>query len=232
MLAKIEDPVRRNGSRMMKMLRNPFLIFYYAGESFKRLLQGLPYFRFIRETRDTETRITLGMWFTQKIRRVNYNAYWPMHPSSIVTYPHNVYAGINTCPGYNPGCNIHAVNRIYIGDYTAIASNVGLMSGNHDLYDLRLQIEGEPIRIGKYCWIGMNTVILPEVELGDFTIVGAGAVVTKSFPEGYCVIAGNPARKIRDLDREKCIPYEMPHPYNGYIPHHRFEEYRKRNLNV
>ena len=43
-------------------------------------------------------------------------------------------------------------------------------------------------------------MILPGVTLGDNTIVGAGAVVTKSFPEGHCVIAGNPARKIKDID--------------------------------
>ena len=46
----------------------------------------------------------------------------------------------------------------------------------------------------------MNSVILPGVTLGPHTIVGAGSVVTHSFPDGYCVIAGNPARLIRTLD--------------------------------
>lgn len=41
----------------------------------------------------------------------------------------------------------------------------------------------------------MNAVILPGVELGDYTTVGAGTVVTHSFA-GHCVIAGNPARVI------------------------------------
>ena len=45
----------------------------------------------------------------------------------------------------------------------------------------------------------MNVVVLPGVELGDGTIVGAGAVVTRSFPEGECVLAGNPAKIIRTL---------------------------------
>jgi acetyltransferase-like isoleucine patch superfamily enzyme len=48
---------------------------------------------------------------------------------------------------------------------------------------------------------------MPGVVLGDFTIVGAGAVVTKSFEEGYCVIAGNPAKIIRQLDKTACIAY-------------------------
>ena len=58
---------------------------------------------------------------------------------------------------------------------------------------------GKDIIIGKKCWIGMNSVILPGVVLGDHTIVGAGAVVTKSFVDGNCVIGGNPARIIRKL---------------------------------
>ena len=45
----------------------------------------------------------------------------------------------------------------------------------------------------------MNSVILPGVVLGEHTVVGAGSIVTKSFPEGYCVIAGNPAKIIRKI---------------------------------
>lgn len=47
----------------------------------------------------------------------------------------------------------------------------------------------------------MNSVVLPGCHLGPYTIVGAGAVVTKSFPEGHCVIVGNPARIIRHLEK-------------------------------
>ena len=52
-------------------------------------------------------------------------------------------------------------------------------------------------------WIGMNSVILPGVTLGPGTVVGAGSVVTHSFPEGHCVIAGVPAKLIRNLQNEK-----------------------------
>ena len=47
----------------------------------------------------------------------------------------------------------------------------------------------------------MNSMILPGVTLGSHTVVGAGSVVTKSFPEGYCVIAGNPAKKIKAIKK-------------------------------
>lgn len=45
----------------------------------------------------------------------------------------------------------------------------------------------------------MNAIVLPGVVLGKGTIVGAGSVVTKSFEEGNCVIAGNPANIIKRL---------------------------------
>ena len=81
---------------------------------------------------------------------------------------------------------------------------MGIISSNHDAIDNDVQVKGTPIVIGRFCWMGMGTVILPEVQLGDFTIVGAGAVVTKSFPEGYCVLGGNPAKVIKQLNREEC----------------------------
>jgi len=45
----------------------------------------------------------------------------------------------------------------------------------------------------------MNAVILPGVVLGPKTSVGARRIVTKSFPNGSCVIAGNPAKIIKNL---------------------------------
>lgn len=45
----------------------------------------------------------------------------------------------------------------------------------------------------------MNSILLPGVELGPHTIVGAGSVATKSFPEGNCITVGNPAKIIKKL---------------------------------
>lgn len=89
--------------------------------------------------------------------------------------------------------------HIDIGQGTYIAANVGIITANHDLYHLDKAAPGKDVTLGKHCWIGMNSVILPGVTLGERTIVGAGSVVTKSFPEGNCVIAGNPAKIIKEL---------------------------------
>ena len=52
-------------------------------------------------------------------------------------------------------------------------------------------------RIGKNCFVGGRSMILPGVEIGDGCVIGAGSVVTKSVPPG-CVVAGNPARILRE----------------------------------
>lgn len=189
--------------------------------------------RITNDTKDTQTPVKFKHWFIQKIIGKNREAYWPIHPNSVVRGAKNIFAGVETCPGYESGCYIQAVNSIYIGDYTQIASNVGIISANHAPNDLRKQLSGEPIRIGKYCWLGMGVIVLPGVELGDFTIVGAGSVVTKSFKDGYCVIVGNPAKKIKQLTKEECIMYRSENEYNGfYRSSDKFIKYRRKYLNI
>lgn len=94
------------------------------------------------------------------------------------------------------------LGKIEIGSGTFIAPNVGIITSNHKLDNLSCHEEAKNVIIKKDCWIGMNSMILPGVILGNHTIVGAGSIVTKSFEEGNCIIAGNPAKKIRDLDKE------------------------------
>ena len=89
--------------------------------------------------------------------------------------------------------------QIVIGWGTYIAPNVGIITTSHNLDNLDEHLPGKDVIIGERCWIGMNCVIMPGVKLGNHTIVGAGSVVTHSFEEGECVIAGNPARLIRKL---------------------------------
>lgn len=139
-------------------------------------------------------------WRLGQLGGLNRNVPWPVHFTTTVRRPERVRLGKVTYPGDSPGCYIQATNGIIIGDYTNIGPGVGLISANHNLNDNTRFDKAPPLRLGKHCWIGMNAVVLPGVTLGDYTIVGAGAVVTKSFPEGCCVIAGNPARIVKRLE--------------------------------
>jgi acetyltransferase-like isoleucine patch superfamily enzyme len=94
-------------------------------------------------------------------------------------------------------CYFQAINGIKLGQNCLFAPSVKLISANHDFTSLDKSVKSLPIVIGDNCWLGVNTVILPGVRLGDDCIVGAGSVVTKSFEECGCVIAGNPAKLIK-----------------------------------
>lgn len=56
-----------------------------------------------------------------------------------------------------------------------------------------------PIVVGNNVYIGMRTIILPGVVIGDNVVIGAGSVVSKSIPSDT-VVAGVPAKKIKDID--------------------------------
>ena len=126
---------------------------------------------------------------------------WPVSP--LATVGRNIVFDVHDLDNFqSPGIYFQTWDaRIMIGKGTNIAQNTGLITSNHDLYDLKKRGKAGDIVIGKCCWIGMNTVILPGVVLGDHTIVGAGSIVKQSFPEGDCVIAGNPARLVKKLNR-------------------------------
>jgi acetyltransferase-like isoleucine patch superfamily enzyme len=70
--------------------------------------------------------------------------------------------------------------------------------------DGRLQTEAdwkvEPTRVRRGASIGSGATILSEVTIGENAIVGAGAVVTKDVPPNT-IVAGNPARKLRDVSK-------------------------------
>lgn len=146
---------------------------------------------------------TLGRAFwRQKVLGFNRSSPWPIAVNSRVSdytrlhmHPEDVVRNLSS-----PGCyyqNFDADIRIGRGSY--VAPNVGIITSNHVPGELASHSAGREVILGEDCWIGMNAVILPGVELGPKTIVGAGSVVTRSFLQGNCIIAGSPARVIRSF---------------------------------
>lgn len=198
---------------------------------FERILSVLPNMIFLKETRSTQTPIRFRDWWRQEVLGVNRGPYWPVHASSRIVGWRNILAGIETSPGLMPGCYIQAIGKLRIGDYTQIGPNVNIVTANHRFEDLRMH-DAHEVNIGAYCWLGAGSSVLPGVTLGDFTIVGAGAVVTKSFPAGCVLIAGNPARPIKSIDRSICKRHRSKYEYHGYIAAADFERFRQNELAI
>ncbi len=136
--------------------------------------------------------------FFQKILGLNRAVPWPVHRSTTVKAVDNIDRG-NRLPGLSKRCYFDGRNGIKIGNNCWIGPNVTIVSMNHDVNNYHEYIKGESVKIGNNCWIASNVVILPEVELGEHTVVAAGAIVTKSFTEGNQIIGGNPAKVIKKL---------------------------------
>lgn len=90
---------------------------------------------------------------------------------------------------------------VYIGDRTLIGYRTQIISKNHIIPSQLEQIfgaghTGNPIKIKNDVWIGANCVILPGVEIGEGSVIAAGAVVTKSVAP-YAIVGGVPAKLIR-----------------------------------
>lgn len=142
----------------------------------------------------------------QKIFGINRHIPFPVSHNSTFGKASNLIFNVDDLNNFQHfGCYFQNWNegKIIIGKGSYIAPNVGLITENHNIYNLNLHTQSKDVVIGNYCWIGMNSVLLPGVKLGDHTIVGAGAVVTKSYPEGWSIIGGVPAVEIKRLDKEE-----------------------------
>lgn len=82
---------------------------------------------------------------------------------------------------------------VTIGDYSVISKGVTILT--HDASSNRKTglIFVSPVSIGKYVFIGNNSIILPGVTIGDGAVIGAGSVVSRDVKEGD-VVVGNPIR--------------------------------------
>jgi len=103
----------------------------------------------------------------------------------------------------NQCCTIYDIGGVDIADLVMIGPNVNIITGGHALEpsQRRAYIEAKPIIIQRNVWIATGATILGGVTVGENSVVGAGAVVTKDVPPNTFV-AGVPATVIRSLEQD------------------------------
>lgn len=128
-----------------------------------------------------------------------------LNPPFYCDYGENVKIGKNVFMNFN--CSILSCAEVEIGDNCYIAPNVQLYTAIHPL-DPEERNKGinlaKPIKIGANCWIGGGVVILPGVEIGEGTTIGAGSVVAKNIPSRV-VAVGSPCKVARYLEVKEKI---------------------------
>lgn len=123
-----------------------------------------------------------------------------------VDYGKNISLGDHSL--INMNCTLLDTGKIEIGNNTLLAPDVKIYTAVHPIEkNERFLPNGslctytKSVKIGNNVWIGGNTTILPGVEIGDNTVIGAGSVVTKSIPSN-AVAYGNPCRVQRYLNED------------------------------
>ncbi len=124
-----------------------------------------------------------------------------IEPPFYCVYGQNISIGDHVYLNYQ--CIILDTNKVDIGNYVMIGPNVQIYASAHLLQaearNLGLEI-AKPIMIEDNVWLGGGAILLPGVRIGRNAVVGAGAVVSRSVLANT-VVAGNPARVIRNIEQ-------------------------------
>lgn len=101
---------------------------------------------------------------------------------------------------------ISAANSIIIGRFVLIAPNVFIADTHHEYQKIGIPImhqgittHDDQVTIGDETWVGINTVIIGNVKVGEHCVIGANSVVNKDIPD-YCVAVGNPSKIVKTFD--------------------------------
>jgi acetyltransferase-like isoleucine patch superfamily enzyme len=131
----------------------------------------------------------------------------------------NVGIGTNSVVEHHViiGNGVRLHSNVFVPEYSVLEDgcwlgpNVVVTNALHPLCPkVKECLKGATIRRGAK--IGANATLLPDIVVGEMSLVGAGAVVTRDVPAGV-VVAGNPARVVKRVADLTC-PYDLiPHPY-------------------
>jgi serine acetyltransferase len=93
---------------------------------------------------------------------------------------------------------IDCTDRVSIGEFSTLAGfRTQVLTHSISLGESRQR--AAPVSIGRYCFVGTASVLLPRASLADYCVLGAGSVLNKALDEPYWLVAGTPARPVRPL---------------------------------
>lgn len=97
----------------------------------------------------------------------------------------------------NHDADMMSLGSIIIEDGVMVGPECGFFTVNHEPKNIRV-VKTKPIHIKKNAWLGARVSVLPGVTIGENSIIGTGAVVTKDIPDN-CIAVGNPAHVIKQI---------------------------------
>ena len=128
-----------------------------------------------------------------------------IHIGCRIYEPKNVSVGTGTINGDH--ATLDGRDKLVIGDYVDIASEVMIYNSKHDLEDPDFKAIEAEVNIGDYVFIGPRAIILPGVRVGKGAVVAAGAVVTKDVAD-FSIVGGVPAEVIGER-KNKNLYYRL-----------------------
>lgn len=146
------------------------------------------------------------MFWLKQVMRLDIGQYSSIHRACRIYRPDRVHIGKRTVINY--GILLDGRSGLSIGDNASISEGVVILTLGHDIDSPDFALQGGPVSIGDYVFIGSYARVLPGVTIGEGAVVAVGAVVTHDVAP-YEVVGGVPARFIRMRSRN--LTYQQHH---------------------
>jgi putative colanic acid biosynthesis acetyltransferase WcaF len=122
--------------------------------------------------------------------------------SAWIKYPWHLVMEDRACIAYD--ADIYSLGMIELGERCVVAQGVYLCTGTHDLSTEDMPLITGTITVGPDVFIGVRALVMPGVTLGEGSVIGGGAVVTKDVPS-WEIWGGNPAKFIKQRKHPRSV---------------------------
>ncbi len=135
-------------------------------------------------------------WFRRMLLRLfgaKMGARSYVYPSTLIWDPRYLEMGSDSSMADFVDC--YNIAMVKIGSNCTVSQYAYLCTGNHDITDPTMPLKAEPISIGDGAWVCAKAYVGPGVTVNEAAVVAACAVAVKDV-DPWCIVGGNPARKI------------------------------------